>query len=241
MTTEHDWERLNKDYRKNGIALALGAGVSADCNLPNWCELLERIAFRCYGDVGEKFFQEMIKDGYPLPAIASILEADCPAGCDFGEVIRAALYQTFPYYETRLTKFNSGEFVDFVKAKNRTLSAVAALCAVKQSSGSSYAANQSIHAIVNSNFDATLREYARARYRAKTIYGILRTVERPSAGAIPGRIIITCTTCTDSSNSAKTSRRPTKRLPISEYSPSRSTSTFSISQSASLVTPSCTR
>ena len=160
MTTEHDWERLNEDYRENGIALALGAGISADCHLPYWRELLERIAIRCYGDRGKKFFREMIKDGYPLPSVASILEADCPAGCDFSEVIREALYQKFPYYESGLTKFNPREFVNFVKTKNRTLSAVAALCAVKQAPGPSYAANPRIHAIVNSNFDATLREYA---------------------------------------------------------------------------------
>jgi SIR2-like domain len=187
MTAEHDWEQLNADYRENGIALALGAGVSLDCSVPNWRDLLERIAIRCYGDEGEKRFQEMLGDGYPLPAIAGILEQDCPKGCDFTEVIREALYQSFPYYENGLTKFNSEKFVDFVKAKNRTLSAVAALCAVKQSP-ESYAANRRIHAIVNSNFDAILREYARARYRAKTVHGILRTVERPSAGAIPGRI-----------------------------------------------------
>jgi hypothetical protein len=39
MTTEDDWRRLNKDYRDNGIALALGSGVSVACQLPNWREM----------------------------------------------------------------------------------------------------------------------------------------------------------------------------------------------------------
>src|SRR5262245_32580016 len=59
MTTEDDWRRLNKDSRDNGIALALGSCVSAACKLPDWCDLLERIAIRCYGRRGQKRFNEM--------------------------------------------------------------------------------------------------------------------------------------------------------------------------------------
>ena len=182
MSTEQYWRQLNKDYEENG-ALALEAGVSVRCDLPDWRALLERITISCYGDEGEKRFHEILADGYPLPAIGGILESECPAGCSFAQIIRDALYDKFPYYENAGRDFNPAEFVSFVKANNYTLSTVAALCAVKQSSAS-YAANPRIHAIVNSNFDATLREYARARYRTS----IVRTVERPSARAIPGRI-----------------------------------------------------
>jgi len=183
MSTEQYWRQLNKDYEENGLALALGAGVSVRCDLPDWRALLERITISCYGDEGEKRFHEILADGYPLPAIGGILESECPAGCSFAQIIRDALYDKFPYYENAGRDFNPAEFVSFVKVNNYTLSTVAALCAVKQSSAS-YAANPRIHAIVNSNFDATLREYARARYRTS----IVRTVERPSARAIPGRI-----------------------------------------------------
>jgi SIR2-like domain len=187
MTTEQDnWDLLNADYTENGVALALGAGVSAGCNLPNWRDLLERIANCCYKN-GSQLFQEMISDGYSLPAIGGILDPDCPKGCDFTKIIRDALYEAFPYYETKFRKFNPEDFVRYVKTENRTLSAVAALCAVKQSSGF-YTVNQWIHAIINSNFDATLREYARPRYPCKSSSSILRTVERPSAQAFPGRI-----------------------------------------------------
>src|SRR5262245_3395236 len=59
MTTGDDWRRLNKDYRDNGVALALGSGVSVACQLPNW---RERIAIRCYGRRGQKRFKEMLKE-----------------------------------------------------------------------------------------------------------------------------------------------------------------------------------
>lgn len=231
MTTERDWERLNKDYRKNGIALALGAGVSAGCNLPNWRDLLERIAICCYGRRGKKRFQEMLKDGYPLPAMAGILEADCPKGWNFTEVIRDALYKKFPYYESKGKKFDSEKFQRFVRAKNQTLSAVAALCAVKQRS-EFYAANPRIHAIVNSNFDATLREYARARYTTSKKVFVTPATEPVSCARLSVLLRelsqgeLTCTTCTDSSSSAKADESPAKRLPISECSASRITSTF---------------
>src|SRR5215831_600067 len=53
MSTEQYWRQLNKDYEENGLALALGAGVSVRCDLPDWRALLERITISCYGDEGE--------------------------------------------------------------------------------------------------------------------------------------------------------------------------------------------
>src|SRR5262249_16152289 len=41
MSTEQYWRQLNKDYEENGLALALGAGVSVRCDLPDWRTLLE--------------------------------------------------------------------------------------------------------------------------------------------------------------------------------------------------------
>jgi SIR2-like domain len=177
---QQPWDELQRDYVKNGVALALGAGVSVGCNLPNWCQLLERIAVRFYGKVGQSLVSEMIAEGYPLPSIASMLEIDCPSGSDFGEVIRDALYEKFPFYPDGVKV--PADFVKYVKASNKTLGAVAALC-TRRVAGS-FVANSNIHSIVNSNYDATLRAYARARYQRN----ILRTVERPSAGFRRGRI-----------------------------------------------------
>jgi SIR2-like domain len=182
MRTEENWDRLKKDYRKTGIVLALGAGVSKGCALPDWRQLLKRIAQRCYGDRGPALIVDMIRDGYTLPAIATILEADCPKRSKFGEIIRDALYDKFPYYRKSTRGRHSVEFVKFVRVNNPTLSAIAALCALKQRS--TFTTNPLVHGIVNFNFDSTLREYTRERYRPV----FLRTVERPSAEAIPGRI-----------------------------------------------------
>jgi len=54
MTTEDDWRRLNKDYRDNVLRSGPGSLI-----LPNWRDLLERIAIRCYGRRGQKRFKEM--------------------------------------------------------------------------------------------------------------------------------------------------------------------------------------
>jgi len=184
MLSEEPWKLLEKAYGERGIFLALGSGVSVGCGLPAWDQLLERISYRCYGENGPALVKEMIEGGYSYPVIASILEADSPKGTDFTECIRDALYEKFPYYRKSTKGRYSAEFVDFVREKNPTLSAVAALCAMKQEPEVTFARNPSIHGIVNFNFDAILREYTRERYRPT----ILRTVERPSAEANPGRI-----------------------------------------------------
>jgi hypothetical protein len=40
---------LQERYRKKGIALALGAGVSCRSGIPDWLTLLERVAKKCGG------------------------------------------------------------------------------------------------------------------------------------------------------------------------------------------------
>ena len=183
VTAEENWERLRRDYAHNGIALALGAGVSIDSKLPHWRELLERIAEKCFENTGKKLVDEMIGDGFSLPAIAGILEAECPAEKNFSELIRDALYEKFEFYRRKSPVQNKAEFVDYVKTNNPTLAAVAALC-VRKPSNSNYITNPLVHAIANSNFDAILRAYSNRRYQPH----ILRTVDRPSAKALPERI-----------------------------------------------------
>jgi hypothetical protein len=111
MSAGESWDRLKKDYSEIGIALALGAGVSVGCQLPNWYQLLERISEKCLGECGKLIVDEMIRDGFSLPAVAGILEAECPRGTDFGEVIRDALYQDFKYYRRESPVRNPAGFV----------------------------------------------------------------------------------------------------------------------------------
>jgi hypothetical protein len=109
----------------------------------------------------------------------------------FTELIREELYaprdarpkDRFPFFGKGITRENRDDFIRLVEKENETLKAVARLCIVEDGAGG-HVRNTLIRAIVNFNFDAVLREYVHERYGKE----ILRTVERPSAGAIPGRI-----------------------------------------------------
>src|ERR1044072_1214377 len=158
MTSENNWKQLREDYKEKGIALALGAGVSMGCKLPNWYQLLERISEKCFTQNSKQIVDEMISQGFSLPALAGILEARCPRGKYFGEVIRDALYRDFEFYRKKSPVKDPAPFVNFIKTNNPTLSAVAALCAKRVDSN--YVKNPSVHAIANSNFDAILRVYS---------------------------------------------------------------------------------
>ena len=48
-TSERAWRELRAAYRRRGLVLALGAGVSFGCDLPNWETLLRRLLARFSG------------------------------------------------------------------------------------------------------------------------------------------------------------------------------------------------
>lgn len=158
--------------------LCLGAGVSKGCNLPDWVELLSRVAERCpHHQHSPTFVRELVGHGFSLPAVASILESCMQAAqLKFPEQIRHALYRDFPFYKEDLDDKSSRDaFVKFVQDKNSTLRSIAALCveSVPANPGQ-FRRNRSIHAVVNLNVDATLTKYVRSRYRSR----VFRTVER---------------------------------------------------------------
>lgn len=171
-------DKLKKRYEKNGLVLALGAGVSVGCKLPTWKELLKRLAARSFGEEGESLCQQLIDSGYTFPAIASILEAKSHSVSDFSELIRKELYRNFPFFPNGMAEHRE-EFIQFVKENNPTLRAVASFCTRWNDQKGTYTANPFVHAIVNFNLDAVLQTYVRARYRSR----FLRTIERPSAGS----------------------------------------------------------
>lgn len=177
-------QELKKRYHERGLVIAVGAGLSMASGLPTWIEILRRLAQRCYGSDGESFFEQLLADGYTLPAIASILEASSPSKEIFTRWLREELYSGFPFYGGDVTGENKKEFIRIVE-QNKTLAAVARLCVnLSQKKNSGYIRNPLIHGIVNFNFDAVFREYVRHKYGR----GIFRTIERPSAGARLGRI-----------------------------------------------------
>lgn len=168
-------EQLNQTYTKNGIVLALGAGVSVDSGLPNWVELLRRVCVE--SGCGAGLVDDLRGAGFGLPAIAGMLRAHCPPDRNFAEIVRKCLYQTFPEDLHGASWRNWGDLVPYIHSHNPTLRSVAALCAVATGSQPVFVRNRFIRAIVNFNLDAVFRVYVHARYGDPLL---VRTIERPS-------------------------------------------------------------
>ena len=180
------WKRLHQTYTKNGIFLALGAGVSIDSKLPNWQSLLQRLISNHSANTEHDLFNDLEHHGLSLPAIASLLEEYSTDRDDFVEKVREALYENFSYYPGGVTKSNRRGFVNSIHKMNPTLRSVASLCATRQQNSRVYNTNPRIHAIVTFNLDALLQAYVYARYEKR----LLRTIERPSASRRPDKINI---------------------------------------------------
>jgi len=203
IKTEEDlWMKLALAYqppadkpKSAGIALVLGAGVSLASNLPNWKNLLLQVAQKCFRfsslQQAEEWLQQMKDEGFTLPAIATLLEersrksslAECSeADLKFAFLVRQALYQNFVWKDGEISKHNNKKFSKKIRESNPTLAAIASLCVIKVGSRK-YKANPLIQAIVTFNLDPILQGYVRATYQN----GLLRTVERPSAGTIQNK------------------------------------------------------
>jgi hypothetical protein len=180
------WRRLRVEYERQGVVLALGAGVSKDSGLPNWPELLERVASSFGGDT-EEVVRALRADRTPtpLPVIASILEERSGSRDKFVERVRKALYCDFPFFPEGIVGSNRAKLIGHVETRNATLNTVASLCVTRAGRENRYFGNPRIRAIVNFNLDGVLKEYIDVRYGK----GLLRTVERASAQTIPGRLI----------------------------------------------------
>lgn len=179
------WKLLRERYQQRGIILALGAGISLGCGIPNWPDLLRRIGNRCLGAQGEGLVDELIAEGMTLPSIAGILESKRPKGTDFLELLSEELYRGFPFHEVITSPGQKNALVKFVVDSNPTMRAVAALCAQCAADGVS-SANDRIRAVVNFNVDSILRTYARSRYNNY----LFRTIESASKLSRSGRIPI---------------------------------------------------
>jgi SIR2-like domain len=171
------WQQLKGIYRQEGIALALGAGVSFLSELPDWTGLLRGIARRCPGVSSDRTVTALKKGGFGLAAIASMLRLRCPPDLEFSEVVRDALYEKFePYKQRHERHLDLDTVLQRACAKNYTLRAVAALCAKRDDRTRSFVRNDRIHAVVNFSLDALLREYVAVRYKRP----LVRSVERAS-------------------------------------------------------------
>ncbi len=195
-STDMSWDELTQIYAVQGIVPVLGAGVSYASGFPSWEGLLSGIEKRSLPNAEAGTVRFLSKAGYSFPAIASILkqqwlkkrkDRNTPERADtrkpeleFAEIVRETLYQNFPFFPDGIDKSNRRELVREIQQKNRTLRAVASLCAVKPAAASVFERNPRIHSIITFNLDAVLQAYVYARYEKR----LLRTVERPSAGRL---------------------------------------------------------
>jgi hypothetical protein len=171
---------LANEYSKRGIVLCIGSGVSRSSHIPDWRELLLRLAERAWPERSPNFRQRLLNTEFSLPAIASILAGEL--GAEFVPAVREALYRDFPFFNKPSVSGDRRRIVSDVQQDNLTLRAVAALCARKV--GGQYERSRNVRAIVNLNFDVLLRTYMRERYGDY----LLRTVERPDASVSRKRI-----------------------------------------------------
>jgi SIR2-like domain len=181
------WERVQRAYRRGGIVLVLGSGVSFQSGLPDWNGLLDRLAVGVWGDAATDVLRELRGHNFAAPVLASVMEGRNGGKDKFVERVREALYRDFPFFPSGVPRDDPSPFVAQVQEQNATLRAVASMCAIGRSRG--YAANPRIRAVVTFNLDSLLQAYVANRYRtARGRSHLLRTVERPSAGSNPRKI-----------------------------------------------------
>src|SRR5215208_4379555 len=112
-----EWDHLRRTYKKHGIVLVLGAGVSIGSGLPSWSGLLERVADGLGGEENEGLVPDLRSGGVPLPVIASILEERCGTRTESIKRVRGALYRDFPFFPAGITRANREELIQHVRVK----------------------------------------------------------------------------------------------------------------------------
>jgi hypothetical protein len=181
-----DWNQFRQVYRKHGIVLVLGAGVSFGSGLPTWEGLLEAVAEGLDGSDHGRLFRDLRSGGVPLPVIANVLEERSGTRGEFIRRIREALYSRFPFFPEGVTEDNGEALVEHVRANNLTMRCVAGLLVMPERGESTYTPNPLVHAVVTFNLDGVLQEYVKARYSKP----LLRTIDRASAQLVARRTSI---------------------------------------------------
>jgi len=200
--SDENCKALTEAYHKRGLVLVIGAGVSQRSGLPAWTALLGRIADalndrgdRDFAPGGRQFVNNLRRAGFSLAAIASLFRARCASGqqgdLEFTTLLRDALYRDFKPYRNRHATAELHASVLEAGRVNRTLRAVAAMCAVEGRTDTGeqiYRRNPKIHGIVTFNADTLLREYVEARYGRRGGHLLVRSIERASKAPDPDKI-----------------------------------------------------
>lgn len=194
LSNENDgWDNLNEVYKEKGLVLVLGAGVSKDSRIPIWNGLLLKTAATINTLKDPYLLECLIKRGFTLQVIASLLEEHCPTRkqrSTFIRILRESLYDDFLKYHglTRPIDFSKRatqkQFIDTVRRArggNTTLRTIGAMCAIRNAQ--TVRPNPNIHAIVTLNIDWLLQAFVRAHFNLDAKRTLVRTIDRPSATA----------------------------------------------------------
>jgi SIR2-like domain len=179
MPEDDNIRELKEIYRKNGICLGLGAGVSVDSGIPLWNDLLRKISKNIFEN--DKIFETFLNKRFSYEAFASFLKISINTNKPFTEIVREELYRNF---KEAIDSSNEMEIVNYVNKNNLTLRSIGSFCAFKNLEEKKYTSNPRVHGIINFNIDRLLRVYTTAKFKRN----ILRTVERASAGRTHGKI-----------------------------------------------------
>jgi len=185
-------KRLLAQYRKDGLVLFLGAGVSCGSGIPSWTCLIRRLLSR----VGITTDYAVIQRVFPsLLSQFDLAAQKLSTPLDFARELYRCLYEDLkskdllkeiPKAPKKEAEWDKWDEVVTELQQNETLKAVGELLILDQ--GECQMRNPQIHAVLTTNADNLLEIYCRARTRGKS--RILTMVDRSSVGDHPDRISV---------------------------------------------------
>lgn len=192
-------ERLLTQYKRDGLVLFLGAGVSCDSGIPNWNRLAERVLYR----VGIDDY-DSIKVTFPsLITQFEVAAQRSDSRLKFARALYCSLYRDLKF-KTLLMNIPKSEKDRQEKEQsqiwgrhswrrilahlrtNKTLAAVGELLVVD--GRENLRRNPQVHAVITTNADNLLQIYCRARADGER--RIVTTVDRASVGDHPDSISV---------------------------------------------------
>jgi hypothetical protein len=184
-------QRLVSQYKKDGLVLFLGAGVSVESGVPNWPVLVDRVLAKA--GIAHR---ELAKIERSLPTYITRFElAGLLAGSRVqfvkglyeslysGVKCKGVLEQVPPKYEKQIGWPGWKKVLGCLRA-NKTLAAVGNLLIVD---GRKPRRNPQIHAVLTFNADNLLELYCRALTKGRHI---ITMVDRASVGDHPDRLSV---------------------------------------------------
>ena len=178
--------RLLAQYKKDGLVLFLGAGISSCSGIPNWPRLIERLVDKLLPGID----YATVKWAFPtLISQFDLVAYQLNDPQKFYRAVYSALYGDPKFKDVQniakdipkeKTKWNRWQELLNGLKKNKTLEAVADLLIID--SENSHRRNPQIHAVLTTNADNLLELYCQARTSGERL---LTMVDRASVGDHP--------------------------------------------------------